>query len=99
MMKNVETILIHTFSYSFGNQPETVLINDYDENFWMQGEPNYNELYADTQPIQFLPDAEITVDIKFTLNGNYYEFEGQMPSARRKGWSALLTLENSVPMG
>lgn len=79
---HVESIRIHSFSYRFGNQPETVLITDYDNNFWMQGQPNYNEDYADTQPVQFLPDTEVTVSINFTLNGNNYEFEGQMPSAR-----------------
>ena len=87
---HVDSILIHEFSYRFGNQPRNVLISDYPEYFWMQGQPNYNENYADTQPVLFVPDASITVNIRFTLNGDYYEFEGQMPAAKKQTLRPLL---------
>lgn len=87
---HVESIRIHKFSYRFGNQPETVLITGYDDNFWMQGQPDYDENHAETQPVQFVPDAEIIVAINFTLNGNNYEFEGKMPSARERSLLPLI---------
>ena len=87
---HVESIFIHEFSYGFGNHPDTVLITEYQDYFWMQGQPKYNDNYANTEPVLFVPGASITVNIKFTLNGDYYEFEGQMPATRKQRLRPLL---------
>lgn len=87
---HVESIQIHSFTYRFGDQPDTVLLTEYGDYFWMQGQPNYNKDYAETQPVLFVPDAEITVVINFTLNGTNYEFQGKMPSAREERLMPLL---------
>ena len=78
---NVESIRIHSFSYRIGNNPSTELISDYDANFWMQSEPEYNPKVKDTVPILYVDGWTVSVDISFTLNGKDYKIQGEMPSA------------------
>jgi hypothetical protein len=78
---NVESIRIHSFSYRIGNNPSTELISDYDANFWMQSQPEYNPNVKDTVPILYVDGWTVSVDISFTLNGKDYKIQGEMPSA------------------
>ncbi len=75
---NVESILIHSFSYRFDDEPPSVLLSDYDYNFWMQGNPRYDK--QDLPPIPYKPDGRVFIEIHFTLNGKTFEFEGDMPA-------------------
>ena len=75
---NVESIVIHSFSYRFDDEPPSVLLSDYDYNFWMQGNPRYDK--QDLPPIPYRPDGKVSIEIRFTLNGKTFEFEGDMPA-------------------
>ena len=87
---HVESIIIHSFSYRFGDQPETVLLTDYADNFWMQGRSDDHSNGRGTQPILFDPHWAVTVSIEFTLNGIDYSFEGTMPGVRKTSRKPLL---------
>jgi hypothetical protein len=39
---HVESVKNHSLSYAFPGQAPVELIADYDQNFWMQGNPEYN---------------------------------------------------------
>ena len=80
---NVESIQIHSFSYRIGNNPSTVLISDFNSNFWMQNQTQYNPDAKDTSPILYVDGWTVTVDISFTLNGKDYSIQGEMPSSER----------------
>ncbi|MDJ0760006.1 MAG: hypothetical protein QNJ19_11440 [Woeseiaceae bacterium] len=77
--EHVQSINIHSFSYRIGNEPPTLLLSDYDYNFWMQDNPRYEE--RDLPPIPFVPGGKVSISISFTLNGERYSFEGDMPAS------------------
>ena len=79
--EHVRSINIHSFSYRIGDEPPTVLLADYSYNFWMQSNPRYEK--RDLPPIPFLPGGSIHVSINFTLNGETYSFEGDMPASEK----------------
>ena len=79
----VDSIQIHSFSYRIGNNPSTVLISNYDSNFWMQGQPQDNPNPKDTSPVLYVDGWAVSIDISFTLNGKDYSIQGEMPSAER----------------
>ncbi len=75
---NVESIVIHSFSYQFDDEPPSVLLSNYDNNFWMQGNPRYDE--QNLPPIPYRPNGKVSIAIRFTLNGETFEFAGDMPA-------------------
>ena len=79
--EHVRSIDIHSFSYRIGNEPPTVLLSDYDYNFWMQGNPRYED--RDLPPVPFVPGGNVSINISFTLNGETYAFEGDMPASEK----------------
>ena len=73
---HVESITIQSFAYRVGDGPLTVLLSDYDDNFWMQGNPRYEK--RNLPPVPYVNNGRLWIDIQFTLNGKQYEFEGDM---------------------
>lgn len=78
---HVESINIHSFSYRVGDGPVTVLLSDYENNFWMQGNPRYEK--RDLPPVPYVPGGRLSINISFTLNGDNYAFEGDMAATEQ----------------
>ena len=78
---HVQSITIHAFSYQIRDEPTTVLLSEYQDNFWMQGNPQYDP--RGLPPIPYDPDGSVSIKISLTLNDKKYEFEGQMPAAEK----------------
>ncbi len=87
---HVDSIRIHSFSYRIDDQSEVELLANYDSNFWMQGNPKYNEQYQDDYAVAVDECSTVTVYVSFTLNGEDFEFEGMMTSDAKKRWTPLL---------
>ena len=79
--EHVRSINIHSFSYRIGDEPPTVLLSEYKYNFWMQDNPRYEQ--RELPPVPFVPGGKVRVNISFTLNGETYAFEGDMPAAEK----------------
>ena len=90
---NIDSILIHSFSYRIGNNPSTELISNYDSNFWQQGQLKYNPDAKETSPILYVDGWTVSVDISFTLNGTDYSIQGEMPSAEHTTTRSLIMWE------
>lgn len=74
---HVESIRIHSFTYRVGGGLPTELLTDYAENFWMQGDPTYDN--RELAPIPFYDDKSVRLEIEITLNGVRYSIDGEMP--------------------
>ena len=81
---HVKSIKIHSFTYQLGDGPRTELLTDYDYNFWMQGNRNYDK--SRLPPIPYYPDSSVKVEIDFTLNGQKYEFKGKMNASENTSY-------------
>jgi hypothetical protein len=86
--ENVESIMIHSFAYRLSDAPPTVLLSDYDYNFWMQDNPRYES--RDLPPIAYKPDGHVSIEIHFTLNGETYRYQGDM--AARENTTTMPTV-------
>ncbi|MCH1499757.1 MAG: hypothetical protein L7U83_11895 [Akkermansiaceae bacterium] len=75
---HIESVTIHSFSYQLPNEPEIEILTEYDGNFWMQGNPNYESRKLSAIP--YRPNSGINIEINFSLNGKRYSYEGQMRS-------------------
>ncbi len=75
---HVESINIHAFSYRIGDAPPVVLLSEYQNNFWMQNNPRYEK--RDLPAVPYLPDGKLFIEVSFTLNGERFVFEGDMPA-------------------
>jgi hypothetical protein len=78
---HIQSIIIHSFSYQIGDEPPTVLVSDYEHNFWMQGNPRYEKRAS--QPVPYQPGGKVGIEVDFTLNGERYTFKGDMPAEER----------------
>lgn len=86
---HVESINIHSFAYRVGDGPKTVLLSDYEDNFWMQGNPRYES--RPLPPVPYVPDAKVSIEIRFTLNGTVFAFEGDMPARESSSlWPTII---------
>ncbi len=85
---HVDTITIHAFSYEFPGQAPVELITDYDQNFWMQGDPKYNPDGAAPVPVHDAWYVDLKIDL--TLNGQRYRFEERVNATRRERVRPLL---------
>ena len=92
--ENVESIFIHSFYYKLGDQPRVRLLTDYPDNFWMHGSPRYDK--QGHKPIPYLPDGSISIEISFTLNGQYLEFSGEMKAVENTSIWPTLIVEQGV---
>jgi hypothetical protein len=75
---HIHSINIHRFSYRIGDAPPVDLLSGYEDNFWMQDNPRYEQ--RDLPAVPYVPDGKVSVEISFTLNGKKFEFEGDMPA-------------------
>ena len=92
--EHVESVRVHSFSYQVEGQPAVVLLSDYDDNFWMQGNPRYDD--RELPPIPYLPDSRIAVRIAFMLNGEEYDFQGEMPANESSSTWPTFIVEQGV---
>ena len=91
---HVESIKIHSFAYQIGDGPRTELLNDYDYNFWMQGNRNYDK--SGLPPIPYKPNSSVSVEIDFTLNGEKYEFEGKMDATENTSYVPTVIRNSTI---
>lgn len=79
---HIQSINIDFFSYQVGDETPTVLLSDYDHNFWMQDNPRYEQ--RQLAPIPYVSDGKVSIEIDFTLNGRRYTFRGDMPAVESR---------------
>lgn len=91
---NVESIQIHSFAYQVDGGPTTRLLTDYEHNFWMQGNPRYEK--RDLAPVPYNPGSIINVEINFTLNGEKYDFKGEMKASESRSTMPTHILHQSI---
>lgn len=75
---HIQAITIHKFAYRIGGAPPVVLLSEYQDNFWMQNNPRYDK--RDLPAVPYLPGGEVSIEIRMTMNGDTFEFEGDMPA-------------------
>lgn len=85
---HVQSVRIHSFTYALPGQPPVQLITDYDQNFWMQDQPQYNPSGA--VPVPCLPGQSIEVSISLELNGTHYAYSERMACTTRKRSGLLI---------
>ena len=86
---NVESILIHSFSYRIDNDAPVVLISQYDGHFWMQEQHADND--DERKPVPWVSGKPLAIDISLTLNGKDYALKTRMqPIMREKSGSLLV---------
>ena len=85
---NIESIKIRSFSYHFPGQEPRELIVDYDGNFWMQGQPNYNP--GGSEPIPFYEHWHLQVQVDMNVNGVDYKFDQRMDANTRRSFRPLI---------
>jgi hypothetical protein len=78
---HVRSINIHSFSYQVGDAPPVVLLSGYEDNFWMQNNPRYEQ--RELPAVPYVPDGKVSIEISFTLNGEPFVFEGDMPAVEK----------------
>ena len=85
---NIESIRIRSFSYHFPGQKPTELITDYEQNFWMQDNPNYNPGGSD--PIPFNEHWYLRVQLDMNVNGVDYKFDERIDADTRRSLRPLI---------
>lgn len=85
---NIESIKIRSFSYNFPGQEPTELIADYDDNFWMQGQPNYDP--GGSEPIPFDEHWYLHVQLDMNVNGVDYTFDERIDANTRRSLRPLI---------
>jgi hypothetical protein len=85
---NIESIKIRSFSYHFSSQEPTELITDYDDNFWMQGQRNYNP--GGSEPIPFNEHWYLQVHLDMNVNGVDYQFDERIDANTRRSFRPLI---------
>ncbi|NNE35616.1 MAG: hypothetical protein HKN13_10275 [Rhodothermales bacterium] len=91
---HIDNITVHSFSYRIGDEPATVLLSEYPGNFWMQGNPRYDK--EQSPAIEYLPGAEIQIDVALTLNGTRYSFSGVMPATENSSTLPTVVVDQGV---
>jgi hypothetical protein len=84
---NIESIKIRSFSYRFPSQGPTELIADYDDNFWMQGQPNYDP--GGSEPVPFNEHWYLHVQLDMNVNGVDYKFDERIDAHTRRSLRPL----------
>jgi hypothetical protein len=86
---NIESIVIHSFSYEFPTQEPVELISDYKDYFWMQGDPKDNP--GGSAPVPYNDHWNVKLKIKLTVNGQLHSLEKTVHAKpREKVFSMLL---------
>ncbi|TXH72457.1 MAG: hypothetical protein E6Q88_06245 [Lysobacteraceae bacterium] len=84
---NVSSIRIESFSYRQDGRPPVVLIKDYDANFWMQDNPNYNT--GARTPVPCVPNQSITIAMSLVLNGKRHTLQRRITAVERSQTALL----------
>ena len=85
---NIESIKIRSFSYHFPSQEPIALITDYDDNFWMQGQQEYNP--DGSEPIPFNDHWYLQVQLDMNVNGVDYKFSEHIDANTRRSLRPLI---------
>lgn len=88
---HVDSILIKSFSYQLAGRAPVVLIENYDQEFWMQDNPNYNK--RQPVPVPWVKGQPLTIAISFVLNGKAHELKTDMQAVERKSTGSLFAHE------
>ena len=91
---HVHSINIHKFSYRIGDAPPVDLLSGYQDNFWMQDNPRYEQ--RDLPAVPYVPDGKVSIEISLTLNGKKFEFEGDMPANEKSGVYPTVIVDQGV---
>ena len=78
---HIESIHIESFSYRFPGQAPVILLEDYAENFWMQGNPRYES--ETSPPVPFNEHWYLQIQIDLTVNGTDYSFDERIDASLR----------------
>ena len=70
---NIESILVRNFSYEFPGQTAVVLIKDYSDGFWQQGQPDYGS--ENLKPVPCVEGWRVRVKFDLVLNGIAFKGE------------------------
>lgn len=70
---NLESILVRNFSYEFPGQTPVVLIEDYSDGFWQQGQHDYNS--EKLEPVPCVDGWYVRVKFDLILNGKSFNGE------------------------
>ena len=85
---NIESIVIRSFSYYFPGREPTELLADYEGNFWMQGQPNYDPVGA--APIPFNEHWYLQVRLDLQVNGVDYQFDERIDADTHRSFRPLI---------
>ncbi|ACU88343.1 hypothetical protein Dbac_0216 [Desulfomicrobium baculatum DSM 4028] len=70
---NIESILVRNFSYEFPGQASVVLIQDYPDGFWQQGQRDYDS--ENLEPVPCVDGWHVRVKFDLVLNGRAFKGE------------------------
>ena len=70
---NIESILVRNFSYEFPEQTPVVLMKDYSDGFWQQGQPDYGS--ENLEPVPCVDGWRVRVKFDLVLNGVAFKGE------------------------
>ncbi len=85
---NVDSILIKSVSYYFPGQEPIELVSNYDDYFWMQDNPRYDETPA--EPAPFDEHWHLRVRIDMTLNGKDYFIDERLDANTERSLRPLI---------
>ena len=85
---HIDSIRIHSFSYQFPGQEPVELLSDFDGNFWMQGNPQYDP--GESAPVPHNEHWYLQLKVDLTVNGQNYQFDERVDAAARRNSLPLL---------
>ncbi len=88
---NIQSIKINSFSYQVPGRAPVVLIENYDDYFWMQDNSGDNN--AQTTPVPWVQGQRMTVAVSLVLNGKAHELKRDMIAVERSSSGSLIAHE------
>jgi hypothetical protein len=77
----IESIHVHRLAYRLDSGPETVVLTDFRDAFWMQQTGSYLDRTKNGIPYRAHSVLHVTADL--TVNGERFSIAGDMPARRR----------------
>ena len=77
----IESVHVHRLSYRLDSGPETVVLTDFRDGYWMQETGTYRDRTKNGIPYREHSVLHITADL--SLNGERFSIAGEMPARRR----------------
>lgn len=84
----IEEIVIHSVSYAFPGQSPVVLLEDYPDNFWMQGNPRYDA--SGVPAVRHSEGWYLLLHVDMTVNGVRYDISEQVHARERRSTLPLI---------